>query len=295
MELCLGTVQFGMEYGIAKDKQPSIERVFQIIDYAIEHGIHTIDTAKGYGTAEEIVGKYLKQTKYQRENLFLISKVGNCLENIPCSRYYAILKEEIEKSLEVLHTAYLDSYLFHCAAYSFDIAKLEALAKIKELGYIKHCGVSVYYPEEAIAAIKSGFVDFIQLPCNMFDHRFYLNGVFNLAQENNIILHSRSVFLQGLFSMVDKQLPSFLEKAYPYLKQVQFLAEENSMTVLEMAMAYVKHFSAIANIIIGVNTLEQLKENIAMFGKNINENVFNIIQTKFSSLDEAIYLPIFWK
>ncbi len=295
MNLCLGTVQFGMEYGIAKDKQPSLENVFKIIDYAIAHGINSIDTAKGYGIAEEIVGKYLAQTSYQRENLFIISKVGNCLDNIPCLQYYEILKKEIEKSLEVLHTSYIDSYLFHCATYSFDDAKLEVLAKIKELEYIRHCGVSVYYPDEAIAAIRSGLVDFIQLPCNMFDNRFYLKGVFNLALEKNVTIHSRSVFLQGLFSMINKKLPPFLEKAYPYLDQLQVLAKENDISVLEMAMAYVKHFSAIKNIVIGVNSLEQLQANIAMFEKNIDETLFQTIQMNFSSVDEKIFLPIFWK
>ena len=197
--------------------------------------------------------------------------------------------------METLHTDYIDSYLFHCATYSFEYEKLEALAKIKELGYIKKCGVSVYYPNEAISAIQSGFVDFIQLPCNMFDQRFYLQGVFDLALEKKIIIHSRSVFLQGLFSMVNKELPPFLQKAYPHLKLLQKIAEENNLTVLEMAMAYVKHFSAIRNIVIGVNSLEQLKANIAMFNKNINENLFSVIQKNFSTLDETIYLPIFWK
>ena len=54
MQLCLGTVQFGMDYGIIGQKKPSVEDSVVCLDYATQNGISAIDTATAYGTAEEV-------------------------------------------------------------------------------------------------------------------------------------------------------------------------------------------------------------------------------------------------
>lgn len=61
MQLCLGTVQFGMNYGICGQKQPSVEAACEMLDYAVHNGISHIDTAKQYGTAEDVVGIFLRK------------------------------------------------------------------------------------------------------------------------------------------------------------------------------------------------------------------------------------------
>ena len=60
-DLCLGTVQFGMNYGINNTLgQPSEEDVFEMLDTAIKNGIHVFDTAKAYGTAEAVLWHYFE-------------------------------------------------------------------------------------------------------------------------------------------------------------------------------------------------------------------------------------------
>ena len=61
MKLCLGTVQFGLDYGIRGQKKPSVEDAIKILDYATQNGIDNIDTALAYGNAEEVVGEFLKR------------------------------------------------------------------------------------------------------------------------------------------------------------------------------------------------------------------------------------------
>lgn len=57
--MTLGTVQLGMEYGIAnKSGMPSAQKAFEILDTAIEGGINSFDTSNGYGESEEVLGKY---------------------------------------------------------------------------------------------------------------------------------------------------------------------------------------------------------------------------------------------
>ena len=68
MELCLGTVQFGMDYGIRGQKQPSVEQAVEMLDYATQNGINTIDTANAYGTAEDVVGTFLQKHSTKRSS-----------------------------------------------------------------------------------------------------------------------------------------------------------------------------------------------------------------------------------
>ena len=83
-QLCLGTVQFGMNYGINNQigRQPTWEESFDMLDYAIENGIDTIDTARAYGETELVLGEYLRENSRHKSNVKIISKLRpNCINN----------------------------------------------------------------------------------------------------------------------------------------------------------------------------------------------------------------------
>ena len=114
MELCLGTVQFGMDYGISRQKQPTVEQAVNMLDFATQNGINTIDTANAYGTAEDVVGCFLQKKTIARDKLWIISKCRpNLLDDASEDKYYGIMKRNLEKSLARLHLDYLDTYLLH--------------------------------------------------------------------------------------------------------------------------------------------------------------------------------------
>ena len=73
-KLCLGTVQFGMDYGIAnkRGKVPKQE-VFEIFKYAQEIGLNTLDTSMAYGDSERIIGEFVEETRASFE---IVSKIG---------------------------------------------------------------------------------------------------------------------------------------------------------------------------------------------------------------------------
>ena len=75
MQLCLGTVQFGLDYGITGQKKPPQEYVVECLDYATQNGILAIDTAAAYGTAEEVVGTFLAKKTIPRNKLFISTKL----------------------------------------------------------------------------------------------------------------------------------------------------------------------------------------------------------------------------
>ena len=62
MNLCLGTVQQGMAYGINNQHgKPSVEESMEIFHQAVLNGIEIFDTASAYGDAEYLIGEYLKK------------------------------------------------------------------------------------------------------------------------------------------------------------------------------------------------------------------------------------------
>lgn len=298
MELCLGTVQFGMDYGIRGQKQPSVEQAVQMLDYATQNGIHNIDTANAYGTAEDVVGVFLKEKTIPREKLFIISKFKpNLLDEVNEDQYYDIMKANLENSLSRLHTDYLDSYLLHSARYVWDDAIIDTLNRMKKEGYVKHVGVSVYEADEAKKCIERPNVDFMQLPYSIFDQRMQADGVFEQVKkaEYPTQIHSRSAFIQGLILMKEDEVPDFLEKAKPIVRKINQLCSQYEISRIELALSYVKRQDSISHLVFGVDNLEQLKEDIHLFEYTLPEQVIDEISKEFVYIDTDIVMPSLWK
>lgn len=297
MELCLGTVQFGMDYGIKNQKQPSVDDAVKMLDYATQNGINNIDTASAYGTAEDVVGKFLDKKTISRDKLFIVSKfTPNSLEsNIKSEDYKKVINEYLNKTLSRLHTDYLDSYMFHSSRYAFDEEKLKALYEVKQEGKIRHCGVSVYYPDEAKVCIESPYVDFIQLPSSIFDQRMKNEGIFDLALKNGATqIHSRSAFIQGLILMHEDEIPEFLSGAKPIVKKIDGLCKKYEISRIKLAMLFVKQFDAISHLVFGVDNIEQLKENIKIFKEDFSSDILKEIGKEFENIKADIMMPSLW-
>ena len=296
MELCLGTVQFGMDYGIKGQKQPSVEQAIDMLDYATQNGINTIDTANAYGSAEDVVGAFLEKKTIARDKLFIVSKFRpNLLDDVGQDKYYEIMRNNLENTLSRLHTDYLDSYLLHSARYIFDDEIIDTLNRLKADGLAERVGVSVYEPEEAKKCIERPNVDFMQLPYSIFDQRMEKAGVFENAKKDSIQIHSRSAFIQGLILMEEDEVPPFLAKAKPIVKKISLLCERHGLSKISLAMNYVKQQSRISHLVFGVDNLEQLKEDIEIFSEDISTDIIDDIAKEFTDIEADIVMPSLWK
>lgn len=297
MDLCLGTVQFGMDYGICGKQKPHLSDSLKMIDYALHNGINTIDTANAYGEAEDVVGTYIKNNQVVRSDIWLISKFRpNLLDEVPEEQYYPVMKENLECSLQRLHTDYLDGYLLHSARYVYNDAITDALVRLKKEGYVKKVGVSVYEVGEAKKGISRGNLDFLQLPFSVLDQRMLHDGVFTLAEKYNFPLHSRSAFIQGLVLMKSTEVPSFLrERAVPILKKVDLVCQKAGVTRVQLAIGFVKQQPAISHLVFGVRNLDQLKEDISVFQQELPAGMIEELETQFSNIDADIVMPSLWK
>lgn len=297
MELCLGTVQFGMDYGIRGKKRPPLSDCLEMLDYAVHNGINTIDTANAYGEAEDVVGAYFGKVPAVRRQIQLISKFRpNLLDGIPEEEYYPVMKANLEESLCRLRTDYLDGYLLHSARYVYNDAIIEALVRLKTEGYVTSVGVSVYETDEARAGIMRDNLDFLQLPYSVLDQRMRHDGVFALAEERGFPLHSRSAFIQGLVLMEPGEVPPFLrEKAGPILQKISLFCKETGLTRIQLAMGFVKRQTAISHLVFGVRNLEQLREDVSIFQQDLPDDVADELEARFSGIAADIVVPSLWK
>lgn len=296
MELCLGTVQFGMDYGVFNTKKKDPEYCVRCMDYATQNGIFAIDTATAYGTAEEVTGAFLAKKTIGRDRLWISTKfLPNILDDYEEKDYRRIIHENLEKSLKTLHTDYIDAYFLHSSRYAFRPDILEALSYVQKEGLARKVGVSVYDPEEAIACFNSQYVDYIQVPYSIFDHRMRQQGVFNEEVKGNCEIDVRTAFIKGLIRLNINEVPEYLSKAKPILQKLDRFCNETGFSRIELALGYIKRQKSINHLVFGIRDIEQLKEDIEAFEKNIPESIFDDIDKTFSNVDANIVVPSLWK
>lgn len=268
VQLILGTVQLGLDYGINNDVgKPSVEKSFEMLDYAFNNGISILDTANAYGDSEKIIGNYMKKTG----NEFKISTKLSAFNN--SSNISVFINEQINSSLDLLSKEVIDFYLIH----NFnDLMKYKNLIEeLKKTKKVSQVGVSLYEPSELefLLSNYSDEVDFVQIPFNILDSRWIQNNLLKKTKEKGIKIFVRSVFIQGLIFMVDeKKMDNIHNDLKNYLDFISKLANEKQIPISSLALDYVKSFDEIDGVLVGCETLEQLKENINQFDGEVSVN-----------------------
>lgn len=282
-KLALGTVQFGLDYGISNTQgQVKSKEVGEILTLAKEKKIHILDTARAYGNSEEVLGKYI-----EKENTFnIISKLSAGVKNV---------SEEINQSLKNLKQNKLYAYLFHDFS-DFEKKPLlwNNLKQEKENRKIKKIGFSLYYPKQIeILWQKNIQFDILQVPYNLFDRRF--EPYFEKLKNQNVEIHVRSIFLQGLFFMQPEKLSKHFESVKYKINRLQQLAKENQLTLASLPLFFVIQNPNIDKAVLGVSNLNDLQENLKIL-ENCNEiQKLNINFNLFNEENEKIILPFLWK
>jgi aryl-alcohol dehydrogenase-like predicted oxidoreductase len=296
MELCLGTVQFGMDYGVFNQPKKDMDYCVRCLDYATQNGIAAIDTAAAYGNAEEVTGEFLRKKTIPREKLFLSTKLlPNCLDEMAPADYESVIVKRLEDSLQTLHTDYVDAYYFHSSRYVFDDAMLEALQVVKTKGLAKKVGVSIYYEEEAIKAMNNPLVQYVQTPYSIFDHRMKQVGLFEESTRGDLQVDSRTTFIKGLIRLQEEEVPEHLSKAQPILRKLDEICQETGYTRIELAIGYVKQETGIRHLVFGIRDLQQLQQDIAAFDKEIPKEILRRLDEEFQNIDTDIVVPSLWK
>lgn len=295
MELCLGTVQLGMEYGIQGNGRPSHPERMRILSAALEHGIGWFDTAASYGGAEDVLGAYISEHLEQADRMHIVSKLApNALSNAPHSEWRGIVLKQARESLDRLHKRQLDVYMFHNAACIFEPEAVEALYSACQEGLSKRIGVSIYTPAEAMQALSYPQIGAIQVPYNVFDRRLDLCGFFIAARKKNVRVYARSSLLQGLAAMEPEMLPAHMKFAAPYIRRFRLICKGLAVSPLEASVGFVASHPDIQYLVFGTDNEKQLLEYAVMAAKPLSAEALAELGHAFDTVEEKLVNPSLW-
>lgn len=302
-QLVLGTAQIGMDYGTVKLRvPPSEEEAIKIIHRAITAGVTHLDTARVYGDSERRIGLALQGEWSARAKV--ITKLDP-LREIPDgaarSDVESAVCASIQRSCRELGVKSLHAVLLHRARHrhAWGGAAWGALRALRADGVIAHLGVSVADPTEALDAATNRDVLFIQLPFNLLDFRWEQAGVpAALAKRPDIIVHARSVLLQGVLAEPKAEawpkLPNLdVEEVIGWLQQQP--ARFGRVSAIDLCLAYVRAKDWIHGLVVGVESLAQIDGLLALFShpELTAEAVSEIEQTR-PQVPVALLNPALW-
>ncbi|MCK8523334.1 aldo/keto reductase [Aquimarina sp. D1M17] len=287
-KLILGTVQLGLAYGINNQLgKPTLDKAFQILHTAYDNGIRTLDTAEAYGDSQEVIGAF--QKKYPHKKFNIITKLS-----VNLSLKKDELRNHILSNCETLHTDKLLGYMFHNhQGFKKNLDLYDEVLKIRNEGIIEKAGISLYTNDEIEDIIDNySDFDFIQIPFNLFDNQSKRKDVLEKAKAKNIEIHTRSVFLQGLFFKKIEDIKGKLETLRPYMETLTGIKEKHNLNTQTLTLQYVLQKKYIDAVLIGVESEDQLLGNLSICNGTID--IPHDLIDQISVKEEELLNPSNW-
>lgn len=258
MKLALGTVQFGLDYGVANTSgRIALEEAKSILQLASESGMDTLDTAIAYGDSETVLG----QLGVQPWNV--VSKLPGVPED--CRDVALWVRQQVKGSLSRLGVSRLYGLLLHRPGQLLEktgAALYEALQSLKADGVVCKTGISVYGPAELDALFDKYHFDLIQAPFNILDRGLVESGWAARLKSAGVEVHTRSAFLQGLLLMSSEQRPSKFDRWQSVWQELASWLQGAGLTPLQACLQYAASQPNIDRVVVGVDKSAQLEEII---------------------------------
>ncbi|MCX6031540.1 MAG: aldo/keto reductase [Chloroflexi bacterium] len=292
--LMLGTVQLGLPYGIAnRTGQPSYQEARDILACAYEGGVNCLDTAAIYGTSEEVLGRALAELGIA-DKMTVVSKVRYLAPGLDAATAAAIVEESVVQSLKRLGLEALPICLFHVED---NFCYAEALLRLKERGLVRHIGSSVMTPAATAAIVETGQAEALQIPTSVLDRRYSHpeGGIIRKAAERGMAVFVRSIYLQGLLLLPEEDVLPELAGVIPPRGRLQALAAEAGMSLGELAVRYVLSLDGVTCGVVGIETVEQMRQNLIMFAKGpLDAELRQAVEAAVPELPDKILMPNQW-
>ena len=262
MKLALGTVQFGLPYGVANQSgQVTRDEAGAILTQARASGIDTLDTAIAYGESEQRLGEFgvgewrvITKLPVMPDGCpdvagWLRDTVAGSLQRLKLNKLYGLL---LHRSQELLSPSGRALYL--------------ALAALKDENKVGKIGVSIYDPEELDALNGNFKFDLVQAPFNIVDRRLAASGWLARLHDTGTEIHVRSAFLQGMLLLGQAARPAAFDRWQPLWNRWHAWLAESALTPLQACLGFVLSKAEIDRVVVGVDSLKQLNEILACAG-----------------------------
>lgn len=286
-KLIIGTANFGQRYGgvsdflgLSKDNLSEILKELELINNV------GLDTSPQYGISENIIGDFLKSSKFK----------GPVTSKIP-KEFYSDSKQifhSAKNSLNNLGVDSIENFLLH--GFDQDLLNnsksiLKGLQMIIDSGLSQKVGLSCYTEEEVISAKRIiPSLTVFQIPeCIIDQRKKYSKVILQMNNEGNEFI-VRSIFLQGNLLKQPDMIPDFLLGIKSSSQSITRLVKETKLSNLEICVAYAKSIKWASSLLFGVDSFLQLKSINEAFLRTYEE-----IDFKVRIADEELIDPRKWK
>lgn len=254
--IALGTAQFGMHYGIVnRDGQVTQKEAEKILKIAWTTGMDTLDTAMLYGDSEQILGQI------GISDWRTVTKLPPVPKDCPSLPNW--VERTVEESLNRLKISYLYGLLLHRSDELLGVqgaSLYSTLQYLKVRGLVKKIGVSIYRPEELDALMPRFSFDLIQVPLNILDRRMITSGWLIRMHKEDVEVHARSIFLQGLLLMEHDARPKPFKRWQPLWNIWRQWLQDTQISPLQACVGFALEQTDIDRVIVGVDNIRHLEE-----------------------------------
>lgn len=283
--VALGSVQFGLAYGIANsDGLVSQIEAAGILAEASARGIDTVDTAIAYGESEQVLGN-VGMAGWQ-----VVSKLPAMPAD--CPDVGAWVEAQVAGSLQRLRVNHLYGLLLHRPEQLLEARgdRLQAaLRGLQARGVVHKIGVSVYEPAELDRLVPYMPFGLVQVPFNLLDTRMVTSGWLARLQQSGCEVHARSIFLQGLLLMPASARPEKFRRWQTLWAAWDTWLASSGLTPLQACLRYALAQPGIDKLVLGVNSVAQLREILAAATGSLPA-----LPATLSSDDPVLLNPALW-
>jgi aryl-alcohol dehydrogenase-like predicted oxidoreductase len=261
--LALGTVQFGLAYGVSHEGgRVPIEEARNILELAALSGLDMLDTAAAYGDSEEVLGAVAGEGS----PFSIVTKTSPIRAEAVDAAAVDRVEGAFRESLRRLRREKVYALLVHDPRDILNPGGEGLWARLEELraqGLVGKIGLSAYEPAEVDAATGRFPIEIIQTPLNAFDQRLLVDGTLTRAADKGLEIHVRSALLQGLLLMAPDAAAAKLPAAIEKLSVWRGVLDEAGVSPLSAALGFALSQSTVAKVVVGVHSAAHLAECLA--------------------------------
>jgi 2,5-diketo-D-gluconate reductase B len=229
---------------------------YVLVEAALAEGYRYIDTSRYYGN-EEAVGRALARSSVPRSDIWVTTKLLH-----PRTPPQSDLRLELEKSLRLLQTDYVDLLLIHWPNPQISLEwALGEFAALREQGKTRTVGVSNF----PTALLRQALEIVPDLAANQVEYHPYLNQdpLLDLMRERGLVLIAHSPLARG----------AVLND--PVLQEI---ATRRQLSVAQVVLRWLVQQERVVAIPGAVNA-EQLRENLKVLDVTLTSDEMNAIST----------------
>ena len=255
-KLGLGSGQFGLDQQAGARGRPRDAEAREILAIAARSGLSVLEVGRHPSPAEITLGQVLPKPQPFRLTVTTVRP----------DRGADFAEAEVRAQFARLGIGSVDAILAPSATDLFSTHGPELwdrLRKLKDAGFCKKIGVSVYASDDPVGLAKRFKPDVIQAPASLLDQRLLIDGTLAELAGMGVEVHLRSIFLNGLLFLPPDRAPNHLKAAAGRISRARRLIAEGRSDPLQAALGFALSRPEASTVLVGVASAAEMSAVIA--------------------------------